>query len=310
MLRVGRREIVVTHPERVVFPAAGLRKRDLVEYYHRVAPAMLPHLRDRPINLQRFPGGIGRPGFFQQQRPQGLPEWIGEVTVPKAGGEVRHVVVRDAATLVYLANQNVITPHAWLSRADRLEHPDQMIFDLDPPGDDDPRVGAAALRLGALLAVLELPAFVKTSGSRGYHVTVPLDRTRDFAEVRAFAAGVAALLARQHSSVLTTEIRKRARRGRILVDVLRNSYGHTAVPPYAVRARPGAPVAAPIGWAELEDPAMHPRRFTLRTMPERLDGPDPWAGFARRSTGLDAAAARLSELVADLMPARPSRPNR
>lgn len=303
-MRVGARTIEITHPERMLFPGDGITKGDLAEYYRLVGPAMLPHVADRPLNLERFPNGIDEGGFFQQEMPEYYPGWITGVMVGKAGGELRHVVAEEPATLVYLANQNCITPHAWLSRQDRLDQPDQMIFDLDPPEANDPRVRHATLRLGALLAELGLPAFVKTTGSRGYHVLVPLDRDRDFDAVRDFANAVAELLAQAHGEHLTTEQRKRERRGRILVDTLRNAYAHTAVPPYAVRARPGAPVATPITWEELADPAMHPQRFTLRDVPERLErleqrDDDPWRDLARRAVTLDGAQERLDVIAAE-----------
>jgi bifunctional non-homologous end joining protein LigD len=255
---------------------------------------MLPQLRDRPLNLERFPSGIGKPGFFQQEMPKQAPDWLGSVSVRKEGGRVRHVVASGAAALVYLANQSCVTLHAWLSRRDRLEHPDQLIFDLDPP-DQRPRdVAAAARALGRLLRELGLTPFIKTTGSRGYHVLVPLDRRQTYDVVREFAREVAEELVRRHPSELTLEARKQSRRGRIYVDIMRNSYAHTAVPPYTVRARRGAPVATPIAWEELEDPAMHPARFGLRDIPARLESvPDPWKDLRRRVKPLGAAIEAL-----------------
>jgi bifunctional non-homologous end joining protein LigD len=298
-LRVGRHTVQLTNPDKILFPADGITKRDLAEYYKAVAPRMVPHLRDRPLNLQRFPEGIGRPGFFQQEMPDHGPDWLEGVTVAKEGGSVRHLMAQNAATLVYLANQGCITPHAWLSRAGALERPDQIIFDLDPPGEDDPRVRGATLALGALLRELGLAPFVKTTGSRGYHVMVPLDAGADFEEVRAFAESVAEALVRERPAELTTETRKAQRRGRVFVDTMRNAYAHTAVPPFAVRARPGAPVATPIAWEELEDRRMRPARFTLRTVLRRLEaGVDPWRDYRRRARGLARARQALG-------PARP-----
>lgn len=305
-LRVGERTVEITHPDKVLFPDDGITKLELAEYYAAVAERMLPHVAGRPANLQRFPSGIGRPGFMQQELPGSAPDWIPAVTVPRlGGGEVRHAVLDDAAALVWAANQNAITPHVWLARAGDLEHPDQLMFDLDPPGADDPRVRHATLRLGALLAELGLPSFVKTSGSRGYHVVVPLDASAGFDTVRAFAEDVGTLLARHHARHLTTEMRKAARRGRILVDTLRNTYAHTAVAAYAVRARQGAPVACPVPWSELEDPAMRPDRYRLRDLARMLEGrEDPWRDLARRATGLTAARARLDALLAESRPSR------
>lgn len=291
--------------DRVVFPEAGLTKGDLIDYYRLVARWMVPHVRDRPANLQRFPDGIGSPGFFQQDMPDYFPEWIESVVVAKEGGELRHVLLQNAATLVYVANQGTITPHVWPSRADRLDRPDRMIFDIDPPGDAPEAVRLAAFAVRDLLEELELPAFVMTSGSRGYHVVVPLSRRADFDVVRAFSGDAADLLASRHPEALTTEVRKNRREGRIFLDVLRNAYAHTSVPPYAVRARPDAPVAAPIGWDELADETMHPERFTVRTVLERLgDGGDPWKAIAGQAVSLGAARKRLDALIGESAAAR------
>jgi bifunctional non-homologous end joining protein LigD len=290
----GGRAVEITHPERVLFPDVGITKGDLAEHYRAVAPYILPHLKDRPLNLERFPGGIGQAGFFQQAAPPHYPGWIPRVSVAKQGGKVNHVVVDHAAALVYLANQSAITLHAWLSRRDRLDYPDQMIFDLDPPPNRGREVAAAARDLGALLRDLGLVPYVKTTGSRGYHVLVPLDRKADFDAVRRFAQEVAAELIRRNPAGLTSEIRKNERDGRIFVDTLRNAYAHTAVPPYTVRARPGAPVATPIAWEELDDRGMHPARFTVRNLLERLERvPDPWRDLRRRSRALGPASSRL-----------------
>jgi bifunctional non-homologous end joining protein LigD len=298
-VRVGGRAVAVSSLDKVLFPEAGITKGELIEYYATVAPHMLPHLKDRPVNLERFPDGIARGGFFQQAMPESFPEWIEGVTVEKAGGRVRHVLVQNAATLVYLANQGCITPHAWLSRRDQLDSPDQLVFDLDPPDQDPEGVRNAARTLGELLRELELVPFLKTTGSRGYHVLVPLDRREDFEAVRGFAQEVAALLVQRHPKQLTVEGRKAKRGKRIYLDTLRNAYAHTAVPAYAVRARPKAPVATPIGWDELEDRAMHPARYTIRDLPTRLsDHPDPWPDLRRRARGLASARRRLKELSA------------
>jgi len=296
-VRVGRRAFRVTNPDKPLFPDDGITKADLVEYYRRVAGWMLPHLRDRPVSMERFPDGIGGERIMQKTAPDYFPDWIPRVRVAKQGGTVEHPLCRDAATLAYLASQACITPHVWLSRVDRPDHPDQMIFDLDPPGEsfDDARV--AALWLRSLLDELDLPSFVKTTGGRGLHVLVPLDRRADFDIVRQFARDVAAVLAGRHPDRLTVEQRKDKRQGRLYVDTMRNAYAQTAAPAYAVRARPGAPVATPLAWDEVEDASLTPRRFTVRTIFDRLDGgDDPWRDLRRRSRSLTSARARLASL--------------
>ena len=306
VVRAAGRSVEVTSLDRILFPEASITKGHLIDYYRRAAEWMLPHVRHRPANLQRFPDGIGSPGFFQQEMPAYFPEWIRSVVVAKEGGEVRHVMLDDAATIVYVANQGTITPHVWPSRADRLERPDRMIFDLDPPGEAPEEVRRAAFAVRDLLDELELPAFVMTSGSRGYHVVVPLARRADFDVVRAFARDAADVLARREPDTLTTEIRKQKRGGRILVDTLRNAYAHTSVPPYAVRARPQAPVAAPIEWDELRRRGMHPRRFTLKNVIGRLDKDgDPWSDIGSKAASLGAARKRLDGIVRDSNPRAP-----
>jgi bifunctional non-homologous end joining protein LigD len=286
-MRAGRRNVRITHPDKSLFPD-GTTKADLAAYYRDVAPAMLPHVRERPVSMQRFNAGIGRPGFFQKDVPKGAPEWVPIVTVPKKGGTVRHVLANETATLVWLANQNCITPHVWSARADRLDRPDRIVFDLDPPeGVSFGAIRAAALALGGHLRGLELEPFAMTTGSRGIHVVAPLRRTRTADVVREAAGAIAAEVAADHDDTLTTEWRKAKRADRILVDTARNTYAQTVVAPYALRALPGAPVATPLAWDELEDPRLNARRWTLRTIGERLDARgDPWADISRHARAL------------------------
>lgn len=296
-VRVGRHTVEVTNAGRVLFPESGITKGDLVDYYRRIADRMLPHLEGRPLTLNRYPEGIGRPGFVQQHAADHYPAWVARATVEKEGGTITHVVADNAATLVYLANQGVVTLHAWLSRVDRPRHPDRLIFDLDPPGDDFEPVRQAARAARALLDELDLPAFLMTTGSSGLHVVVPLDRSADFEAVRDFAREAAGVLADRHPDLLTTEQRKAKRGDRVFLDVMRNTYAHTAVAPYAVRARPGAPVATPLDWDELKDPKLHAGRYTIKNVFRRLaQKEDPWTGLGRRACALAAARRRLDDL--------------
>jgi bifunctional non-homologous end joining protein LigD len=297
-IRAGRRTVQISRPDKPLFPD-GITKADLARYYEAVAPAMLPHLADRPLNLERYPDGIERQRIIQQRASEHFPAWIRRVRVAKAGGTVDHVVARDSATLVYLANQATITIHPWLSRADRLDRPDRIIFDLDPSGNELREVAQGAQVIGDLLRELGLEPSVMTSGSRGYHVLVPLQRRGDFDGVREFARDVAALAADREPRLFTVEQRKAKREGRILIDVMRNAYAHTAVAPYSVRPRPGAPVATPLHWAELNDPRIAPDRFTIRDIPSRLarEG-DPWAHLARHAQPLGGARRLLARAAA------------
>jgi bifunctional non-homologous end joining protein LigD len=284
-VRAGRRRVRISNPDKVLFPADGITKADLAAYYAEIAPAMLPHVRDRPLNLWRWNAGIAKPVVVQQEIPKGAPEWVRRVTVSRRkGGDVTHAVGGEVATLVWLANQNCITPHAWQSRADRPDRPDRLVFDLDPPDEDGerhfPAIRAGALELGDVLRELDLAPYAKTSGSRGLHIVAPLRRGAHADEVRATAGLIAERLAERRPDELTTAWRKEKRGGRVLVDVARNTYAQTTVAPYAVRALPGAPVAAPLAWEELEDPALTPRRWTLANVRARVaERGDPWEGI-------------------------------
>jgi bifunctional non-homologous end joining protein LigD len=211
--------------------------------------------------------------------------------VDTADGPQRQVVVADRRGLVYLAQQACITPHTWLSRAPDLDRPDQLVLDLDPSDDDLAKVRRATRLAGEALEDLGLTTYLKTTGSRGYHVVVPLRPEEGFDEVRAFARAVAERLVEREPDLLTLEARKANRGDRVLVDIMRNGYGQTAVPPYAVRARPGAPVSAPIAWDEL--PRVKPAQVTIGNLDRRLAGDDPWAGMRRHASGLERARRRL-----------------
>jgi bifunctional non-homologous end joining protein LigD len=296
-IRAGRRTVEISRPDKALFPC-GITKADLAHYYERVAGAMLPHLADRPLNLERYPDGIERQRIMQQRASEHFPSWVRRVQVPKKGGTVDHAVASEPATLVYLAGQACITIHPWLSRADHLDRPDRIIFDLDPSGDDVPEVARGALAIGEILRELALEPWVMTSGSRGYHVLVPLQRRADHDAVREFARGVAELAATRHLEMFTVEQRKAKRGGRILIDVMRNAYAHTAVAPYSVRARPGAPVATPLRWEELSDPKIRPDRFTIADVPARLErAGDAWADLRRHAQSLGEARRRLERAL-------------
>jgi bifunctional non-homologous end joining protein LigD len=291
-LRVGRQTVPLSNTAKVLFPADGITKGDLIGYYRDIAGVMLPYLRDRPLSLARYPEGITGERIFQKNVGRHFPDWIPRAEVDKAGGELCQVLAEKPADLVYLANQASIELHSVLSRTGALHRPDQLIFDLDPPGEDRfDDVRTVALRLRAILADdLGLTSYVKTTGSRGLHVEVVLAPQEDFDTVREFARQVAVVLATALPDLVTVEPRKAARGDRIYADIMRNGYAQTAVAPYSVRARPGAPVAVPLHWDEVTDPRLSPRGVTIRTIASRLDqlaaSGDPWAGMARHRYGL------------------------
>ena len=293
-LRFGRYTVTVGKAGKLLFPGDGFTKLDIVEHYRRVASAMLPHIAGRPVTLQRFPDGIGAGGFFQKQASGHFPEWIERVRMPKAGGTVDHVVVRRAADLAYLVDQGTITFHGALSPAAHLDRPDRLVFDLDPSVDDFEAVRDGARILRELLDDLDLVPYLMTTGSRGLHVVVPVAGTETFDEIEPLAEGVAQAVVTREPDRYTVAHRKARRGDRVLVDWFRNAYAQTAVSPWSLRPRPGAPVAVPIPWGELDDPALSGRRYRIGDVEALVeDRPDPWAGMARRARSTAKARRRL-----------------
>ncbi len=288
---------MITHPEKVLFPADGITKGDLAAYYEAIAPLMVPHIRARPITMERFPAGIDKQGFIQKDVSKGFPDWLERVEVPKKDGTVNHPLVTDTRSLLWIANQNCITPHVWTTRAPDLYHPDICVFDLDPSEEDAAVLRDAALRLRDVLEELGLPSWVKTSGSKGFHIVVPLDGKRETGDVAGFAHAVGTLLTVRDPKHLTQEFHKKDRGKRILIDTGRNGYSATFAAAYAVRARPGAPVSAPCTWAEIERGDVHPRTFTLRNMAARVgEVGDLWADMRKKKRSLTRAVAKLRKL--------------
>jgi bifunctional non-homologous end joining protein LigD len=288
---------VITHPEKVLFPEDGITKGELASYYEAIAPCMLPHIRGRPITMERFHRGIGEKGFFQKDVSKGFPDWLERVEVPKKGGTVHHPIVRDTRSLLWLANQNCITPHVWPSRAPNLYQPDICVFDLDPSDDEPGVLRMAALMLRDLLNELSLASWVKTSGSKGFHIVTPLDGEAGFGEVWRFANTVGALLVRRDADHLTQEFSKADRGGRILVDTGRNGYSATFAAAYAVRAKREAPVSAPCTWEEIERGDVGPRTLTLRTMAGRIAKVgDLWSDMLTCRQSLQGAIEHLRSM--------------
>lgn len=293
-------EVQITHPDRVLFPGDHITKGDLVDYYEQVAAAMLPHLKGRPLTVQRYPRGIDQQGFVQQDFANSQPEWMTSAEVGKeGGGAVVHALAEQPEAARWLANQNCITLHGWQARQRRLHHPDRLVFDLDPSDSDFAPVRAAARTVAEVLTDLGLLPLVQTTGSRGLHVVVPLRADTDFDTARQFARDVAEVVAADDPEHRTVEVRKDKRGGRVYLDIMRNAYAQTAVMPYSVRARSGAPVATPLEWDELAGTDMHPDRFTVRDIPQRLAGqPDPWADMARHARSLTRPRQRVAKLHA------------
>jgi bifunctional non-homologous end joining protein LigD len=290
---------VITHPNKVLFPDDGITKGELASYYEAIAPTMLPHLRGRPVTMERYPSGIGRQGFMQKDVSRGFPAWLKRVEVPKKGGMVHHPLANDTRSLLWLANQNCITPHVWTSRSPRLYQPDLCVFDLDPSEDEPEVLRAAALELRDLLTELHLPSWVKTSGSKGFHIVVPLSGGAGFEDVLLFAHAVAQVLVKRDPNTLTLEFSKVERGGRIFIDIGRNGYSATFASAYSVRARQGAPISAPCVWEEIERGEVGPRTFNLRTMAARISQVgDIWSDMRDRGRSLRRPMELLRGLLA------------
>lgn len=290
------RGVTITHPEKVLFPADGITKGDLAEYYDAVADVMLPHVAKRPVTLERYNIGIKGPKVFQKNVEKGFPEWLERVQVGKKDGVVNHVIVTEARGLIWLANQNSITSHVWVSRAPRLMYPDVCVFDLDPSDDDEKRLRKAGLLVRDLLDDLGLKSWVKTSGGKGLHIVVPLDGKSAFGPVAGFGHRVGELLVEQDPDNFTREFYKKDREGKIMIDTGRNEYSATFAAAYAVRPKKGAPVSAPCTWKEVESGKAGPTAFTLKNMPARVKKlGDVWEDLLESKQSLKKAIAKVKK---------------
>lgn len=275
--------VELTHPDRVVYPEAGLTKADVFAYYQKVADRLLPFLKDRPITLERLPEGLneGGPHFWQKDTPASYPDWIPRIELPTEEGKpVRYALVNDEATLLYLVNQGTLTFHVWASRVKDLDRPDFVLFDLDPGKASFADVVEVAHAVKAELDGRDCPSFVKTSGKSGLHVLTPWTQAGGFDEARAWALEIAARVAEANPKLATVEIRKAKRGNRVYIDVLQNARGHHAVPPYVLRAIPRATVSTPLDWKEVTD-RLDPAAFTTKKLLNRLARrrTDPLAGL-------------------------------
>jgi bifunctional non-homologous end joining protein LigD len=288
--------VVITHPEKVLFPDDGITKGELADYYKMIAPLMLPHIIRRPVTMERFPAGIGKKGFIQKDVSTGFPGWLQRVEVPKKDGVVHHPIVTDSESLLWLVNQNCITPHVWTSRTPEVYYPDICVFDLDPSVDNPQMLRDAALAVRDLLDQFGLPSWLKTSGSKGFHIVVPLDGKTNMGDAARFAHTVGALLVQRDPKIFTQEFHKVDRGTKILIDTGRNDWSETHAAVYAVRARPGAPVSAPCTWEELESGNVGPQTFKLRNMAVRIEQVDDlWKDMRRRRRSLQRAVMKLTK---------------
>ncbi len=288
IVKLGRYSIELSNENKVLFPKEEITKGELIEYYRKIGPIMVPYTKDRPISMVRYPDGIEGEGWYQKDAGSYFPPWIKTKAIKKKDdGATNYVLINNVATLVYLANQAMIAPHVWLSRVDKLDYPDRMIFDLDPSGKEFNMVQKGALLIKNFLDELNLPSFVMTTGSRGLHVVIPLRRVHTFDWIRSFAYDLASIMVQCYPDLFTLEMRKVKRKELVFIDILRNAFGQTGIAPYGVRPKPGAPVATPIEWKEVKSSQLRPNKYTIKNLFKRIDKVgDLWKGIDKKAVSL------------------------
>lgn len=278
------KNIEITHPDKLLFPENAITKKEVCEYYARIADFLLPFVKERPLTLRRYPDGIDSDGFYNKHAPDYFPDFIQRLTVPMEEAHMQMVAANTATELVYLAGQNTIEFHMALSKIDDIKKPDQLIFDFDPSDGDFEKVRTSALILKELLDSWDVPSFVKTTGSRGVHVHIPIIRNESFKETKLIAKKIAAKLHAECKNLTTLEQRKNKRGDKVFIDYLRNDYAMTAIVPYSLRAHREAPIATPIEWVELADKSIGPKTYHIKNIFLRLaKKKDPWENFMQKS---------------------------
>ncbi len=297
-ITAGKHKIGTSNEDKVFFPGEGYTKGDLIEYYRKAAKYIVPYMKQRPISMLRYPDGIQKSGFYQKQAGKHFPDWIDTISVKIEDGRKKHVIVNEEATLVYLADQAVVTPHIWLSRKGNIRKPDLFVFDLDPPdGESFSMVRDAAKYLIELFEEIKLNVYAQVTGAVGIHIVIPIKPEAAYDRVRRFARDVADFLANEHPDSLTTEVRKNKRKGRLFLDTARNAYGQTIIAPYCVKPHKGAPVATPVSLDEISNSSLRPNKYNIKNIFRRLSRKDdPWNGMFRAARKLGPAQKRFEKL--------------
>lgn len=299
-MKIGKFSVDISHRDKIFFPNSKYSKGDLIDYYAKISEIMIPYMKDRPISMLRFPDGIKAKQFYQKDTPDYFPDWIEVELVKKQdGGTTKYVICNKAATLIYLANQACITPHIWLSKRDKLDFPDRLIFDLDPSDNNFSKVKSVAVKLKKFLEKdLDLPVFLMTTGSRGLHLVTPLNRRSNFDSVRDFAQKIAKHLEFENPEEITTAAHINKRGNKLYIDTARNGFGQTSVAPYAIRPIEGAPVATPITWEELENIDLTAQTYSIENIFLRMEKiPDPWKDINKHSASLTSASKKLAGII-------------
>lgn len=288
-------KVKISHPNRILFPKSKITKEEFVNYYKKMAKKIIPLIKDRPISMQRFVEGIDKEIFFQKNVSSYFPKWLKTVSVSRIGKEnITMAVCNDLDSLVYLANQ-ICVLHVWLSKKDKLDIPDRLIFDLDPPQKNFRKAVEAAFDLKKILDELKLPSFVMTTGSLGLHVVVPIKRELNFDEVRNFAREVGSYLSSLYPKKYTIEPRLNKRKNRVFLDYLRNAFAQTSVAPYSIRAIEKAPISMPLDWKELLDKKLHAQSFNIKNVFKRKK--DPWKNITSKTVSLKPAILKIKKLT-------------
>jgi bifunctional non-homologous end joining protein LigD len=300
LIRVEGKELVLSHLDKILFPQSQLHKADVLQYYIRIAPYLLPHLKNRPLSLLRFPNGIKESSFWEKEAPEGKPDWvpIWSHSSESRGDQIHWVVCNDLATLVWLVNLACIDFHPWFSRNDQPDYPDFVVFDLDPtPPAGFHQVLQVARLVKAVLDPFDLRVYLKTSGATGLHMYLPIQPRYSYKQVRGFAENVAALTIRRFPDLITPEWKISQRTGKVRIDFTQNVAGKTLASVYSMRPLEGAPVSCPLVWEELTD-SLRPSSLNYLSIHARLERlGDLFAGSLEDRQNLDAALQALSSPV-------------
>lgn len=299
VIKLNNHKITLGNENKIFFPKNKITKGDLIKYYQKIAPNILPYLKDRAISMQRFPNGIKGKSFYEKNAPDYFPKWIKTVNVKrKTGGSYNCVVCQNAATIVYIANQGCITPHVWLSKIKKLNYPDKIIFDLDPAKNSHTDFKLTCKTAKALKKIIEsigLTAWVMTTGSKGLHIYIPIKIEQTFDKVREFAKQIAKKVVAKNPDKLTLEARKEKRKNKLLIDIMRNGFGATVVTPYAIRPIKGAPVATPLEWKELDKKNLSSQSYNIKNIFNRLKKKgDAWKLMQKNKKSLKSSLKKFN----------------
>ncbi|MFW5794581.1 MAG: non-homologous end-joining DNA ligase [Bacillota bacterium] len=282
------KKVKLSNLDKMIFPDSKYTKKDIIDYYKKVSKYILPHLKNRPVTLERYPDGITESGFYQKQKSDYFPEWINSYKVNnKDGSKTDYVLINNLDSLIYLANQAVITPHIWLSKKDNINKPDKIVFDLDPAENNYKNLIIIAKEIKKYIESLDLNVFVMNTGSNGLHIIVPINPEFTFAKIHDISKKIAKDIVGKNREIATIEQRKDKREGKVFIDYLRNSYGQTSVTPYAIRPKEKAPIATPLDWEELSDKSFNPQKYTINNIFRRISQKkDPWENIYQKRKSL------------------------